>query len=67
MRTKTKSLSETIIIAVLGAVIFLLVLPLILMLIWNAVITGMFGLPSLGYWSAIGLYVVCNILFGITK
>ena len=67
MRTKKKSLSETIIITVLGAVIILLVLPLILMLIWNAVITGMFGLPTLGYWSAIGLYVVCNILFGITK
>ena len=43
------------------------------MLIWNAVIPGMFGLPTLGYWSAMGLYLggailegaglVCNILF----
>jgi hypothetical protein len=48
---------------IIGAVIVLLALPLILMLIWNAVIPGMFGLPTLGYWSAMGLYLVCNILF----
>jgi len=48
---------------IISAVIILLALPLILMLIWNAVIPGMFGLPTLGYWSAMGLYLVCNILF----
>jgi len=48
---------------IIGVGIILLALPLILMLIWNAVIPGMFGLPTLGYWSAMGLYVVCNILF----
>jgi len=48
---------------IIGAGIILLALPLILMLIWNAVIPGMFGLPTLGYWSAMGLYLVCNILF----
>ena len=48
---------------IIGAVIILLALPLILMLIWNAVIPGMFGLPTLGYWSAMGLYLVCNLLF----
>jgi len=48
---------------IVGAVIILLALPLILMLIWNAVIPGMFGLQTLGYWSAMGLYLVCNILF----
>jgi len=48
---------------IIGVGIILLALPLILMLIWNAVIPGMFGLPTLGYWSAMGLYLVCNILF----
>jgi hypothetical protein len=48
---------------IIGAVIILLAVPLILMLLWNAVIPGMFGLPTLGYWSAMGLYLVCNILF----
>jgi hypothetical protein len=47
----------------IGAGIILLAVPLILMLIWNAVIPGMFGLPTLGYWSAVGLYAVCIILF----
>ena len=62
MRTERKSLSETIISAVLGAVIILLVVPLILMLVWNAVLPGMFGIPTLGYWSAMGLYVIFRIL-----
>jgi len=48
---------------IIGAVIILLAVPLILMLLWNAVIPGMFGLPTLGYWSAMGLYAVCIILF----
>jgi hypothetical protein len=60
-----KKLSKTVIDSqtIISAVIVLLALPLILMLIWNAVIPGMFGLPTLGYWSAMGLYLVCNILF----
>jgi hypothetical protein len=56
---KSSLLSQNII----GAVIILLAEPLILMLIWNAFIPGIFGLPTLGYWSAIGLSVVCSILF----
>jgi hypothetical protein len=47
----------------MSAVIVLLVVPLILMLAWNAVIPGIFGLSTLGYWSAMGLYVVCSLLF----
>jgi hypothetical protein len=56
---KSSLLSQNII----GAVIILLAEPLILMLIWNAFIPGIFGLPTLGYWSAIGLSAVCSILF----
>jgi len=48
---------------IIGAVIILLVVPWALMLLWNAVIPGIFGLSTLGYWSAMGLYLVCNILF----
>ena len=36
--------------------------PLILMLVRNACIPGIFGLATLGYWSAMGLYVVSRIL-----
>ena len=48
---------------IIGASIILFVTPLILMLVWNAVIPGIFGLPTLGYWSAMGLYLVCSLLF----
>tara|TARA_Y100001973_G_scaffold52933_1_gene78420 strand:- start:3 stop:248 length:246 start_codon:yes stop_codon:yes gene_type:complete len=36
--------------------------PLVLMLVWNACMPGIFGLATLGYWSAMGLYVVSRIL-----
>ena len=36
--------------------------PLVLMLVWNACIPGLFGLATLVYWSAMGLYVIFRIL-----
>ncbi len=36
--------------------------PLVLMLVWNACIPSLFGLATLGYWSAMGLYVIFRIL-----
>ena len=48
---------------IIGAGIIIIVSPLILMLIWNAAIPSIFGLPTLGYWSAMGLYLVCSLLF----
>lgn len=41
-----------------------LVRPAILMLLWNALMPGMFGVATLSYWSAMGLYLICRILFG---
>ena len=36
----------------------------ILMLLWNAVITTLWvGAPSLTFWLAFGLILICNILF----
>lgn len=36
----------------------------ILMLLWNAVITSLWvGAPSLTFWLAFGLLLICNILF----
>ena len=40
----------------------LFISPLVLMLVWNLCIPGLFGLPVLGYWTAMGLYVVSRIL-----
>ena len=42
----------------------LTVSPLLIMWIWNWIIPGLFGLPTLTYFTALGLYVLCKILFG---
>ena len=47
---------------VVTAVSNLTLSPLVLMLVWNACIPGIFGLATLGYWSAMGLYVISRIL-----
>ena len=47
---------------VVTAVSNLTLSPLVLMLVWNACIPGIFGLATLGYCSAMGLYVVSRIL-----
>ena len=40
----------------------LFVSPVILFLVWNAVMPGLFGVAPLGYWSAMGLYIISRIL-----
>jgi len=48
---------------IIAGVIILLAEPLIVMVVWNAFIPGIFGLSTLGYWSAMGLSALCSILF----
>jgi len=38
--------------------------PILLMLLWNALMPGLFGLATIGYLKAFGLYVMSRILFG---
>jgi uncharacterized membrane protein YdbT with pleckstrin-like domain len=38
--------------------------PLILMLLWNWLMPGIFGLATIGYLKAFGLYAISRILFG---
>ncbi|MDR2632607.1 MAG: hypothetical protein LBC51_03170 [Treponema sp.] len=35
-----------------------------MLLLWNALMPDIFGLPVLNYWQAAGLLVLCRILFG---
>lgn len=44
--------------AVLG-----LVLGYGLMWLWNWLMPEIFGLPEIGYWQAVGLFVLCHLLF----
>jgi hypothetical protein len=36
----------------------------IVMLLWNALIPGIFGLPMISFWQMMGLFVLIRILFG---
>lgn len=37
--------------------------PLFLMLLWNWLVPGLFGLATIGYVKAFGLYLISRILF----
>lgn len=39
-------------------------LTLLVMSLWNALIPALFGLKSLSFWNALGLLVLCRVLFG---
>ncbi|GJL35898.1 hypothetical protein TUM17576_27180 [Enterobacter hormaechei] len=44
--------------------IFSVVMALVVMTLWNAIIPGLFGLKAIGFWTALGLLVLCRVLFG---
>jgi hypothetical protein len=39
-------------------------LSLVVMLLWNALIPALFAGPVLTFWQAVGLLVLCRVLFG---
>lgn len=41
-----------------------LVKSLIVMLLWNAILPDLFKFPAINYWQALGLFILCKILFG---
>jgi hypothetical protein len=45
-------------------IIFVAVLSLVVMSLWNALIPSLFHGPTLQYWQAVGLLVLSRILFG---
>ena len=48
---------------VLGIVIFLLA-NYLLMRLWNWLMPDLFGLPTVTYWQALGVFVMAKLLFG---
>lgn len=51
----------TVMFVVLMVVALLLGLPL--MLLWNWLMPGLFHLPELGFWQAVGMNLLSGILF----
>ncbi len=48
-------------IAAAAALGFLL--GIAVMSLWNWLMPELFGLPEIGYWQAVGLFVLCHLLF----
>ena len=42
---------------------YAILLALPTMLLWNWVMPGIFGLPSIGFFKALGLNLLCGVLF----
>jgi hypothetical protein len=51
-------------LAVLGMLIFIWIGGELVMHLWNWLTPGLFGWPRLTFWKALGLLVLCRILFG---
>ncbi|TKI05524.1 hypothetical protein [Martelella alba] len=44
--------------------VMVVVLTLLVMSLWNTLFPALFGFKSLSFWNALGLLVLCRILFG---
>ena len=58
--TKNEKAKEEI-AALIGTIIGLVAKPLLIMLLWNWIVPGMFGLTTLSYLSAAGLYLLVKL------
>ncbi len=45
-------------------VVALAIAGTVIMLLWNALIPGIFGVATISFWQALGLFVLSRILFG---
>ena len=49
---------------ILIPIALLLVVPIIILFLWNWIVVDLFGVKSIGYLQALGLFVLSRILFG---
>jgi hypothetical protein len=64
MRPRLKRLLWIAPLALLGMVLFAFIGGEIVLLLWNWLLPPLFGWPQIGFWQALGLLVLCRILFG---
>ena len=51
-------------LAILGILVFVFLGGQIVMHLWNWMLPGLFGWRAITFWQALGLLVLCRILFG---
>lgn len=64
--TDTKKLLKALKIAgiAIGIPLLLIALGFIVMFLWNSTIAAIFDLPTIGYWQAVGLFLLAKMFFG---
>ena len=64
MRPNKKNLVWIAPLAIMAMILFVFAGGEIVRLLWNWLAPVLFGLPSITFWQALGLLVLCRILFG---
>jgi hypothetical protein len=64
MRPKVKRLILIAPLAILGMVVFITIGGEIVRLLWNWLLSPLFGWREITFWQALGLLLLCRILFG---
>ena len=50
--------------AIAIGIVVIIIFGAFLQLLWNVLMTPLFGLPAIGFWQAIGLFLLAKLFFG---
>jgi len=64
MRPRMKRLFWIAPLAILGMAVFVFIGGQIVLHLWNWLLPPLFGWHAIGFWQALGILVLCRILFG---
>lgn len=64
MRPRVKKLIWIAPLAILGIVVFITIGTEIVLHLWNWLLPSLFGVREITFWQALGILVLCRILFG---
>ena len=64
MKSRVKKFIWVAPVAIMGIALFVFLGGVIVMLLWNAILPPLFGWPPVGFWQALGILVLCRLLFG---
>lgn len=53
-----------VVVGLAGMTVFGILFGIIIQLLWNATLTSLFDLPEIGFWQAVGVFILAKILFG---
>lgn len=64
MRSKVRKLILIAPLAILGMALFIIIGGALVQWLWNWLLPALFGGPRITFWQALGLLLLCRILFG---